>query len=101
MAHPGDPLEDLGFAQLVIWQVGTGRVGGLIEPRRWVEFYEEAAGCPVDRSALRFWEVLGAVKMSALTHRVSLVLRAGRERDLLVRMGRQLEQELKLRLIRE
>jgi aminoglycoside phosphotransferase (APT) family kinase protein len=99
MAHPGDPLEDVGFAQLIIWQIGTGRVGGLVEPRRWVELYEQAAGRPADRSALRFWEVLAAVKMSALTHRVSLVLPPGRERDLLVRMKQQLADDLEQRLL--
>jgi aminoglycoside phosphotransferase (APT) family kinase protein len=100
MAHPGDPLEDLAFAQLVSWQIGTGRVGGLVEPRRWVELYAEATGRPVDCAALQFWEVLAAVKMSALTYRVSLVLPAGKERDLLIRMGRQLREDLKLRLLR-
>lgn len=101
MAHPGDPLEDLAFASLVCWRMGTPLVGGLVSPDRWVELYEQASECSVDRDALRFWEVLGAVKMAALTRRVGDLLPTGRERDLLRALSAQLEADLGTRLLRQ
>ncbi len=95
MAHAGDPLEDLAFAALSCWRLGTGLIGGLVPVDRWVELYERDASRPVDRSALEFWTVLGAVKMAALTRRVLDRLGPGRERDLLRRLSEQLDDDLR------
>lgn len=95
MAHAGDPLEDLTYAALSCWRLGTGLVGGLVPVDRWVELYERDASHPVDRSALEFWTVLGAVKMAALTRRVLDRLGPGRERDLLRRLSEQLDDDLR------
>lgn len=100
MAHAGDPLEDVAFAQLVCWQVGTGRVGGLVTAERWIELYSHAISGTVDRDSLHFWEVLTAVKMAALTLRAGQRLPPGRERDLLTRLFAQLEADLGGRLLR-
>jgi aminoglycoside phosphotransferase (APT) family kinase protein len=94
MAHPGDPLEDVAFAQLVCWRVGTDRVGGLVTAERWIELYDRAAGGTVDRDSLHFWEVLNGVKMAALTLRAAQRLPPGRERDLLTRLFAQLDADL-------
>jgi aminoglycoside phosphotransferase (APT) family kinase protein len=99
MAHPGDPLEDVAFAQLVCWRVGTGRVGGLVTAGRWIELYEQAAHVAVDRDSLHFWEVLAAVKMAALTLRAGQRRPPGRERDLLTRLFAQLDADLGDRLL--
>jgi aminoglycoside phosphotransferase (APT) family kinase protein len=99
MAHPGDPLEDVAFAQLVCWQVGTGRVGGLVTADRWIELYARAAHVKVDRDSLHFWEALAAVKMATLTLRAGQRLPPGRERDLLTRLFAQLDADLGDRLL--
>jgi aminoglycoside phosphotransferase (APT) family kinase protein len=99
MAHPGDPLEDVAFAQLVCWRVETGRVGGLVTADRWIELYSRAGRVTVDRDSLHFWEVLGTVKMAALTLRAGQRLPSGRERDLLTRLFAQLDADLGERLL--
>lgn len=95
MAHAGDPLEDVAYAALSCWRLGTGLVGGLVPVTRWVELYGRAAGRPVDGAAWEFWSVLGAVKMVALTRRVLDLLGPGRERDLLRRLAAQLDDDLR------
>lgn len=95
MAHAGDPLEDLAFAALSCWRLGTGLIGALVPADRWVELYERAAGRPVDGDALEFWTVLGAVKMVALTRRVLDLLGPSRERVLLRRLAAQLDDDLR------
>lgn len=99
MAHLGDPLEDVAFAQLVCWRMSTDRVGGLVTGDRWLALYEEAAHSAVDRESLHFWEVLGTVKMAALTVRAGRRLPPGRERDLLYRLFAQLDADLGDRLL--
>lgn len=99
MAHHGDPIEDVAWAQLVCWQVGTGKVGGLVAPDRWVQLYEEASGRRVDATDLRFWEVLATVKMTCLIWRAAQVVPEGRERALLERLFVDLEAELDRRLL--
>ncbi|HVW45126.1 MAG TPA: phosphotransferase family protein [Amycolatopsis sp.] len=99
MAHLGDPLEDVAFAQLVCWRMGTDRVGGLVPVDRWLTLYEQAAQRAVDADSLRFWEVLAAVKMAALTVRAGGRLPPGPERDLLRRLFAQLDADLRDRLL--
>jgi aminoglycoside phosphotransferase (APT) family kinase protein len=66
MAHAGDPLEDVAWAQLVCWRAGTGRVGSLVAPDTWLTLYESARGEQIDRETVRWWEMVGSVKMSCL-----------------------------------
>jgi aminoglycoside phosphotransferase (APT) family kinase protein len=99
MAHQGDPLEDVAWAQLVCWRVGTGRVGGLVPLDRWCALYAEAAGRVVDAAALRFWEVLGTIKMTCLIRRAAQVVDDERERALLRQLSAELLGELDHRLL--
>lgn len=94
MAHVGDPLEDVAWAQLVCWRVGTPLVGGLVDEREWVSLYEHAWGSEVDAERLRFWDVLGAVKMACLAWRAVEATPPGPERNLLVGLFEQLDAEL-------
>jgi aminoglycoside phosphotransferase (APT) family kinase protein len=67
MAHIGDPLEDLAWACIRPWRwAGDERVGGLMERQDFYRMYEEATGLRVDTEAIRFWEVLGNVKLAAI-----------------------------------
>lgn len=99
MAHFGDPLEDLAWAQLVCWRVGTDRVGGLVDLARWPELYGAAAGRAPDLAALRWWEVLGSVKMACLVWRAAEAVAAPAERALLERLFADLGTELDRRLL--
>lgn len=100
MAHLGDPLEDVAWATLACWGMGTGRVGSLLERTEWVEAYERASGRLVDEPSLRFWEVLGAVKMTVLLCRAIAKTGASAERDLLLRLSGELDQDLSRQLAR-
>lgn len=67
LAHIGDPLEDLGWLCVRSWRFGApGRVGGFGRLDELVAAYEEATGCPVDRDALNWWEVLGTLKWGVM-----------------------------------
>jgi aminoglycoside phosphotransferase (APT) family kinase protein len=99
MAHLGDPLEDVGYAQLSCWRVGTDRVGGLVPLDLWPAVYGVAAGVEVDPPTLRWWEVLASVKMACLTWRAAGTTEPGAERDLLLRLCGEIGQELDGRLL--
>ncbi len=99
MAHLGDPIEDVAWAQLIIWQLGTGLVGTLAQPAEWCRLYEHHAGRPVDPVALHFWEVLCSMKMSVLAWRAHSGTPAGAERDLLERLFRDLGDQLERTLL--
>jgi aminoglycoside phosphotransferase (APT) family kinase protein len=67
MAHIGDPLEDVAWACIRPWRwAGDERVGGLMERQEFYGLYEKATGLTVDEEAIRFWEVLGNVKLAAI-----------------------------------
>jgi aminoglycoside phosphotransferase (APT) family kinase protein len=66
MAHLGDPLEDLGWATMPYWYC-EDRACGLEREADMVRRYERATGWTVDRDRLRFYQVLGTVKMMAIS----------------------------------
>ncbi len=67
LAHRGDPIEDLGWFCVRAWRFGSPRpVAGLGEYDELVAAYEDAGGDPVDRHALRWWEVLGTLRWGAI-----------------------------------
>lgn len=68
MAHLGDPLEDVGWAGILYWRFGSAqKLGGILEREEFYNRYEAAGGEPVDRDAVRFWEVLGNLKMAVIS----------------------------------
>lgn len=99
MAHLGDPVEDLGWAQLVCWRLGTGRVGALVDLDEWPRLYQRMGGGQVDPDALRFWETLCSVKMSILAWRAVERTPTRPEHDLLVKLYADLGHELDERLL--
>ena len=64
LAHLGDPLEDLGWLCVKAWRFGVAaaRSAGSGPTTSSSTAYEAAGGGPVDRDALRWWEVLGTLK---------------------------------------
>lgn len=67
MVHLGDPMEDVAWACIRPWRwAGDERIGGLVDRREYYRMYEEASGLKVDEEAVRFWEVLGNVKLAAI-----------------------------------
>jgi aminoglycoside phosphotransferase (APT) family kinase protein len=66
MAHYGDPHEDLGWATMPYWSC-EGRAGGLEHENEMIARYEAATGSTVDRARVHFYQVLGTVKMAAIS----------------------------------
>jgi aminoglycoside phosphotransferase (APT) family kinase protein len=66
LAHLGDPVEDLAWLCVRAWRFGNDdrAAAGLATREALVAAYEAAGGEPVDRDALRFWEVLGNFKLA-------------------------------------
>lgn len=67
MAHLGDPLEDVAWSCIRPWRwLGNELVGGLMERDAYFQQYSRAAAVEVDEKSIRFWEVLGNVKLAAI-----------------------------------
>jgi aminoglycoside phosphotransferase (APT) family kinase protein len=64
LVHRGDPLEDLGWFCVRAWRFGeeARAAGGLGSVEDLISGYERAGGAPVDRDALRWWQVLGTLR---------------------------------------
>jgi len=67
MTHLGDPMEDVAWSCIRPWRwLGDERIGGLLEREDFYERYAQATGIDVNEEAVRFWEVLGNVKLAAI-----------------------------------
>ncbi|GAA1575025.1 phosphotransferase family protein [Actinomadura kijaniata] len=67
LAHLGDPLEDLGWLCVKAWRFGAAPpVGGFGSYDQLTAAYEEAGGGPVDRDALRWWEMFGVARWAVI-----------------------------------
>jgi aminoglycoside phosphotransferase (APT) family kinase protein len=67
MTHLGDPMEDIAWACIRPWRwLGDEKIGGLMERNEFYRRYSEATGFEVNDEAVRFWEILGNVKLAAI-----------------------------------
>lgn len=68
MAHLGDPMEDIAWGALRYWRyAGDNKIGGVIDRESYYAAYEAAGGDSVDRRSVRFWEILGNLKMAVIS----------------------------------
>ncbi|MEV4259502.1 phosphotransferase family protein, partial [Spirillospora sp. NPDC049652] len=91
LAHLGDPLEDLGWLCVRAWRFGADApVGGFGGYDDLVAGYERAGGGPVDRDALRWWEMFGTARWGILCAVQAERHRGGAERSVeLAALGRR------------
>ena len=62
LAHRGDPMEDLGYLCVRAWRFGADKpAGGFGGYEDLFRGYERVSGRPVDRDAVRWWELYGTV----------------------------------------
>jgi aminoglycoside phosphotransferase (APT) family kinase protein len=67
MTHLGDPMEDVAWACIRPWRwLGDEKIGGLMERDQFYRRYAEATGFEVNEESVRFWEILGNVKLAAI-----------------------------------
>jgi aminoglycoside phosphotransferase (APT) family kinase protein len=82
MTHLGDPMEDIGWVCMRPWRwLGNELIGGLMEREQFYRMYEEAGGERIDEEAVRFWEILGNVKLAAIFITGARNFREGRTRS--------------------
>ena len=100
LAHVGDPMEDLGWLCVRSWRFGADDrpVGGLCAREPFLAAYAEAAGSPVDPTAVRWWEVFGNLKWSIICIMQAKTFLDGGVRSVeLASLGRRIaEMELEL-----
>ncbi|NCF44155.1 MAG: phosphotransferase [Proteobacteria bacterium] len=62
VAHIGDPMRDLGWMLCHSWRFGRAHlpVGGFGAVDDFYAGYEAGSGTPVDRQAVKFWQVFGS-----------------------------------------
>jgi aminoglycoside phosphotransferase (APT) family kinase protein len=62
LVHRGDPMQDLGYLCVRAWRFGGAPpVGGFGDYEDLFAAYERVSGRPVDREAVRWWELFGTV----------------------------------------
>ncbi|MEO7667609.1 MAG: phosphotransferase family protein [Dehalococcoidia bacterium] len=67
MTHLGDPMEDVAWACIRPWRwMGNEMVGGLMDRGDFFAKYEAASGLTVNPESIRFWEVLGNLKLATI-----------------------------------
>lgn len=63
-SHVGDPAEDLAWPCVRSWRFGQDdlTLGGVGSPEPFFAAYEATSRRPVDRAAVRYWEVMGNLR---------------------------------------
>ncbi len=82
MVHLGDPMEDLAWAASRLWRGQTDLAGFLVAREDLYAFYQQAGGMPVDPDRVRFYDILAAVKMTAIMLTGVRAFADGRTEDL-------------------
>ena len=101
MVHLGDPLEDVAWLCLRSWRwAGDARVGGLLPRDEFYRRYEAASGLRVDREAVRFWEVLGNLKLAAICLTGARSFVEGRSKDAVHAFTAHLKPEIEAEILR-
>ncbi len=101
MVHLGDPLEDVAWVCLRSWRWGgDARVGGLLPREEFYRRYEAASGLKVDRDSVRFWEVLGNLKLGAIFLTGARSFCEGRSKDAVHAFTAHLAPEIEAEILR-
>ena len=101
MVHLGDPLEDVAWVCLRSWRwAGDARVGGLLPREEFYRRYAGASGLKVDPEAVRFWEVLGNLKLAAIFLTGARSFCEGRSKDAVHAFTAHLSPEIEAEILR-
>jgi len=97
----GDPLEDIGWLFARCWRFGRHerRCGGIADAERFLAGYEAAAGHPVDRDAIAFWEVVAHLRWAVIALQQAERHLSGDERSLELALTGHIPPELELEIL--
>src|SRR3990172_8935812 len=79
---------------------GGARVGGLLSREEFYRRYEEASGLKVEPEAVRFWEVLGNLKLAAIFLTGARSFCEGRSKDAVHAFTAHLNPEIEAEILR-
>jgi aminoglycoside phosphotransferase (APT) family kinase protein len=100
LAHLGDPMEDVAWACLRPWRwAGDERIGGIMAREEFYRLYQELTGLRIDPEAVRFWEVLGNVKLAVITITGARAIVQGRSREPVLAMIARGNSRLELEIL--
>lgn len=104
LASIGDPHADMGWLCMESWRFGAADpVGGLGSKTDLFAGYEAAGGAAIDASAVRWWEVLAALRWGVIIEEMGSWVRAGTdtsvERHVIARRASETEAFLLLHLL--
>lgn len=104
LAHIGDPAADMGWLCMESWRFGNADpVGGLGRREDLFAGYEAAGGAPVDPAAVRWWEILSALRWGVIVEEMGSWVRDGTdtsvERHVIARRASETETLLLLHLL--
>ncbi len=101
MVHLGDPLEDVAWVCLRSWRwAGDARAGGLLARDEFYRRYEAAGGLTIDPEAVRFWEVLGNLKLAVIFLTGARSFCEGRSKDAVHAFTAHLNPEIEIEVLR-
>jgi aminoglycoside phosphotransferase (APT) family kinase protein len=101
MVHLGDPLEDVAWVCLRSWRwAGDSRVGGLLPRAEFYRRYKAASGLKIDEDAVRFWEVLGNLKLAVIFLTGARSYVEGRSKDAVHAFTAHLNAEIEVEILR-
>ncbi len=101
MAHLGDPIEDLAWVCLRSWRwAGDSRMGGLLPRDELCHRYEAASGLRIEPEAVRFWEVLGNLKLAVIFLTGARSFCEGRSKDAVHGFTAHLNPEIEAEVLR-
>jgi len=66
MVALGDPLSDIGWMCMKVFQGHTGKVNGLMDRDEFLSSYEKLSGIHPNPESVLWWEVFGYVKLMAI-----------------------------------
>ena len=93
-------MEDVAWACLRPWRwAGDERIGGIMAREEFYRLYQELTGLRIDPEAVRFWEVLGNVKLAVITITGARAIVQGRSREPVLAMIARGNSRLELEIL--
>ncbi len=82
LVHLGDPIEDLGWICLRPWRGRSTFMASLMERHALYRVYEECSGIPISEDHVRYYEVLGNLKLAVIHLTAARVFEDAKNADL-------------------